>query len=78
MAVPSSEIHKIQILILDTRGYNSRWKWMEIELNFLDLIIVINKKRMLGWFHKPTFSGRYLNYLSTSKFSEERRNNGNG
>jgi len=51
----------------------------ENRINFLNLTIIINEKKMLefNWFHKSTFSGHYLNYLSTHKFSEERCNNGN-
>jgi len=34
-------------------------------INFLDTTIIIkNKKIVLNWFHKPTFSGRCFNYLS--------------
>lgn len=35
------------------------------QLNFLDITIFITNGRIeFDWFHKPTFSGRYLNYYS--------------
>lgn len=35
------------------------------KLDFLDVTIILNyNSLMFDWFHKPTFSGRYLNYLS--------------
>lgn len=37
----------------------------ENELNFLDVTLHLTDKRLIfDWYHKPTFSGRYLNYYS--------------
>jgi len=42
-------------------------------LNFLDIIIIKNNNRLeFNWYHKPTFSGRYLNYLSQHPISQKR------
>jgi len=43
------------------------------KLNFLDVTIIKNNNRiMYNWYHKPTFSGRYLNFLSQHPFSQKR------
>lgn len=43
------------------------------KINFLDTTILIyNKKIKFDWFHKPTFSGRYLNFLSQHLLSQKR------
>lgn len=35
------------------------------KLNFLDVIIMVQDDHFIfDWYHKPTFSGRYLNYFS--------------
>jgi len=42
-------------------------------LNFLDVTIVkLNGNLEFDWFHKPTFSGRYLNYNSQHALSQKR------
>jgi len=42
-------------------------------LNFLDITIIKNKNYLeFNWYHKPTFSGRYLNYLSQHPVSQKR------
>jgi len=58
-------------MILDTfNSFHNRLQFtMEFEngreLNFLDLMMkVINNTIHLDWFHKNTFSGRVLSYLS--------------
>jgi len=33
-------------------------------LNFLDVILINNNTIKFDWYHKSTFSGRYLNFLS--------------
>ncbi|XP_071653840.1 uncharacterized protein [Temnothorax longispinosus] len=34
-------------------------------LNFLEITMILNNNRLtFDWFHKPTFSGRYLNFFS--------------
>jgi len=42
-------------------------------INFLDTTIINrNKKIIFDWFHKPTFSGRYLNFLSQHPLSQKK------
>jgi hypothetical protein len=43
------------------------------KINFLD-VTVIKKNNLLelDWYHKPTFSGRYLNFLSAHPLSQKR------
>lgn len=50
-------------------SYHSKMKFtVELEsesLNFLDVIIIKSKNTLIhDWYHKVTFSGRYLNYFS--------------
>ena len=43
------------------------------KINFLDTTILIyDNKIKFDWFHKPTFSGRYLNFLSQHPLSQKR------
>ncbi|KAM0724705.1 hypothetical protein ACS0PU_009089 [Formica fusca] len=43
------------------------------KLNFLDIsILLINNRLLTDWFHKPTFSGRYLNFLSQHPTCQKR------
>ncbi|KYN21604.1 hypothetical protein ALC57_06020 [Trachymyrmex cornetzi] len=43
------------------------------KINFLDLTLIKNKDRLeMDWYHKPTFSGRYLNFLSAHPLSQKR------
>ncbi|XP_029673125.1 uncharacterized protein LOC115241501 [Formica exsecta] len=43
------------------------------KLNFLDIsILLINNRLITDWFHKPTFSGRYLNFLSQHPTCQKR------
>ncbi|KYN15983.1 hypothetical protein ALC57_11780, partial [Trachymyrmex cornetzi] len=43
------------------------------ELNFLDVTIIKNNNTLeYDWYHKPTFSGRYLNFLSQHSLSQKR------
>ena len=69
--LPSSEIDKVL-----TNSWHPRLQLMEVSnrINLLDLTIIINEKRMLefDWFYKSTFSGRYLNYLSTYPSSQKK------
>lgn len=67
MASPSHLIeHTLQIF----NSFHPRLKFMlEIEensrLNFLDIsLISFNKKIIFDWYHKPTFSERFLNFFS--------------
>ena len=64
---PKNQVDKI----LDTfNGINDRLQFtMEIEkdrnISFLDISIgVHNDTLILNWYHKPTYSGRYLSFLS--------------
>jgi len=42
-------------------------------LDFLDVTIINNNDKIeFDWFHKPTFSGRYLNFLSAHPLSQKR------
>jgi len=42
-------------------------------LDFLDVTIINNNNRIeFDWFHKPTFSGRFLNFLSAHPLSQKR------
>ncbi|XP_039309325.1 uncharacterized protein LOC120358632 [Solenopsis invicta] len=42
-------------------------------LNFLDTTIILNEKTVeFDWYHKPTFSGRYLNFHSWHPVSQKR------
>jgi len=42
-------------------------------INFLDTTIIRNNNRLkLDWYHKPTYSGRYLNYFSQHPISQKR------
>ncbi|KYN15805.1 hypothetical protein ALC57_11960 [Trachymyrmex cornetzi] len=42
-------------------------------INFLDLTIINNNGMIeLDWYHKPTFSGRYLNYFSAHPTSQKK------
>jgi len=43
------------------------------KLNFLDVTLIRNQDRIeFNWYHKPTFSGRYLNFLSHYFISQKR------
>jgi len=73
MAVPSNSIDDILDIF---NSFHSRLQFtLEIEgkkLNFLDIIMTINNNIKFDWFHKPTFSGRYLNFLSQHPLSQKR------
>jgi len=74
MAVPTS---KIEVVIATFNSIHSSLQFTsEIghkTINFLDTTIMIRNNRILfDWFHKPTFSGRYLNYLSQHPFSQKK------
>jgi len=74
MAVPTSKIE----LVIET--FNSIHQSLQFTteighktINFLDTTIIIKNNRILfDWFHKPTFSGRYLNYLSQHLLSQKK------
>jgi len=42
-------------------------------LNFLDITLIKNNNKIeFDWFYKPTFSGRYLNFLSLYSITQKR------
>ncbi|XP_071653246.1 uncharacterized protein [Temnothorax longispinosus] len=42
-------------------------------LNFLEITMILNNNRLtFDWFHKPTFSGRYLNFFSQHPACQKR------
>jgi hypothetical protein len=42
-------------------------------INFLDITIIKGNTFLeFDWYHKPTFSGRYLNFLSAHPLSQKR------
>jgi hypothetical protein len=42
-------------------------------LNFLDTTIILNERSVeFDWYHKPTFSGRYLNFHSWHPVTQKR------
>jgi len=73
MAVPTTEIDHVfsafnsfhpRIQFTIEIGHNM--------INFLDTTIIIkNNKILFDWFHKPTFLGRYLNYLFQHLLSQK-------
>jgi len=71
MAVPKNKIN----WILDAfNSFHTRLQFtLEVEgdrINFLDTIIILhNNKIKLDWYHKPTDSGRFLNYCSQHPIS---------
>ena len=43
------------------------------KLNFLDVTLILNNERLIfDWYHKPTFSGRYLNFSSQHPICQKR------
>jgi len=58
-------------------SFHPRIQFMEVEgnkLNFLDVIFIKNYDTIeFDWYHKPTFSGRYLNFLSQHPISLKKR-----
>ncbi|XP_071579118.1 uncharacterized protein [Temnothorax nylanderi] len=43
------------------------------KLNFLEITMILNNNRLtFDWFHKPTFSGRYLNFMSQHPVCQKR------
>jgi len=74
LAAPSDFVNKI---VNTFNSFHPRLQFtLEIggdKLNFLDVTIVkLNGNLEFDWFHKPTFSGRYLNYNSQHVLSQKR------
>jgi len=65
MAIPSDSINKV--LNIFNNLYPRLQFTLEVggdKLNFLDVTIMKNNNKLeFNWYHKPTFLGRYLNYL---------------
>lgn len=75
LAVPSCFLeHTLNVF----NSFHSRIQFtMEIgddnKFNFLDVIIILNNNRLIfDWFHKSTFSGRYLNFMSQHPICQKR------
>lgn len=48
-------------------------KGVDNRLNFLDITLIVNGGTIeFDWYHKPTFSGRYLNFESTHSLCQKR------
>jgi len=68
---------KIDLIFQTFNSYHPRLKFtMELEtnksINFLDTSIsIINNTLVFNWYHKSTFSGRYLNYSSHHPFKQK-------
>jgi len=74
MAVPQHLINKIVNVF---NSQHNRLKFtLEIggnELNFLDITIIKKGSYLeFDWFHKPTFSGRFLSFMSSHPISQKR------
>ncbi|XP_018311680.1 uncharacterized protein [Mycetomoellerius zeteki] len=74
MAAPVETIG--QILTAFNAVHNRLQFTLEIggeSINFLDVTIIKNDGMLeCDWYHKPTFSGRYLNFLSSHPISQKR------
>ena len=67
----------MRVSIDKRRNYLMRLQFiLEMEgnsINFLDVTIINNNNYLvLDWYHKPTFSERYLNYLSSHPVSHKK------
>ncbi|XP_070170887.1 uncharacterized protein [Polyergus mexicanus] len=74
LAVPCSEMN----FVLNTfNSFHPRLQFtmeegVDNRLNFLDITIIIKDSLIeFDWYHKPTFSGKYLNFGSQHPLSEE-------
>jgi len=74
MAVPHD---KIDHILNAFNNFHSRLQFtLEVggqKINFLDTTIIVERNRLkIDWYHKPTFSGRFLNYWSQHSLSQKR------
>jgi len=74
MAVPSTAVGEVLNIF---NSFHPRLQFtIEIggkKLNFLDVTIINNNNFIeFNWYHKPTFSGRYLNFMSQHPLSQKR------
>lgn len=74
MTAPKDDVN----YLLDTfNNYDNKLKFtLEVQhnnkLNFLDIgLIQIDDNIITDWYHKPSFSGRYLNYHSSHHVSHK-------
>jgi len=64
-------LDKVSRILDKFNNYHDRFKFtIEYEdnhcINFLDLsLLIIDNKIQIDWFHKKTFCGRYLSFLSS-------------
>jgi len=77
MAVPSNSIDNILNILNIFDSFCLRLQFiLEIggkKLNFLDVTMIIKNNFIeFDWYHKPTFSGKYLNFLSEHSLSPKR------
>jgi len=75
MAVPYD---KIDYIFNAFNNFHPRLQFtLEIggnKINFLDTTIYLDQNRLkIDWYHKPTFSGRFLNYWSQHPLSHKKR-----
>jgi len=74
MAVPTE---KIDYILNTFNKFHSRLQFTlergGDKINFLDTTIMLEKNRIkIDWYHKPTFSGRFLNYWSQHPLSQKK------
>jgi len=74
LAIPSDSINRVVNVF---NNLHPRLQFtLEVggdKLNFLDVTIIKNNNKLeFNWYHKPTFSGRYLNYFSQHPLSQKR------
>jgi len=74
MAVP---IEKIDYIVNMFNKFHPRLQFtLELggdKINFLDTTIFLEKNKIkIDWYHKPTFSGRFLNYWSQHPLSQKK------
>jgi len=61
------------LFIIDVDYLPIKFELGENKLNVLDTIVIKNGNKIeFDWFHKPTFSGRFLGYMSAHPISQKR------
>jgi len=75
LAVP---VEKIDFILNKFNSFHPRLQFTlergGDRINFLDTTIILEKNRIkMDWYHKPTFSGRFLNYRSQHPLSQKKR-----
>jgi len=74
MAIPR---HSVDLVLNNFNFFHPRLQFtLEMggdTLNFLDVTLIKRHTHIeFNWYHKPTFSGRYLNFLSQHPLSQKR------